>query len=231
MIIIGLLTMMSLSFAHINFEFTAIDSMVETDTTGQWGVIILRGDVLNLTSSSIRITAIRETQQIPATWSCNFCFGSACLAPFIDEYSDDVAGDSLVDFTLDIYPNGEIGTGIWLMTMIDSVSMETDSALFTLTYNPTTSIDGSKRPIQMSFSAYPNPTNDFISLQIPTEYADGISTMKIYDITGRNVLEKQHSIKTGQNAYIDVSSLSSGMYFVSVQQGNLITQTKIQVVK
>src|SRR5690606_35919064 len=68
------------------------------------------------------------------------------------------------------------------------------------------------------FSVYPNPANNIVNLQINQ---DGNYTVKIYDITGKEVLAKAPEFLTSSStSSLNVSSLSQGMYIISMEGEN-----------
>jgi hypothetical protein len=76
-------------------------------------------------------------------------------------------------------------------------------------------------PVKFSISAYPNPFNSSITIEIET---DGPGQLNIYDIQGRIVIAYPIA-KGGQNIVWDATdavenSLSSGTYFARVTNGN-----------
>ncbi len=64
------------------------------------------------------------------------------------------------------------------------------------------------------FSAFPSPADDFINVQMPLE-----GEIKIMDLNGKVIFSTQHAAGTHN---IDVSALTSGMYFIHFTdiQGN-----------
>ena len=62
---------------------------------------------------------------------------------------------------------------------------------------------------------YPNPANKFLTIKF-SQQLHGLATLFIMDITGRELLNSQLTIHNSQLT-IDVSSLSSGMYFLNIQ--------------
>ncbi len=66
---------------------------------------------------------------------------------------------------------------------------------------------------------YPNPTKH--SVQIQFLATQGNSTLKITDLLGRTVLEKNMTTVEGQNQYtLDLSTLSSAVYLLSLKNGS-----------
>ena len=68
---------------------------------------------------------------------------------------------------------------------------------------------------------YPNPAFDMLSLNIGSTVGNG--TIAIYDTQGRNVIKQ--SIAT-QIENIDISKLTSGIYFIKVSQGDKVLNSK-----
>lgn len=65
------------------------------------------------------------------------------------------------------------------------------------------------------FSVYPNPATDFVNLQFNQ---DGKYAVKIYDITGKEVLVKAPEfLSSDSDISLPVSSLSQGMYIISIE--------------
>jgi trimeric autotransporter adhesin len=74
---------------------------------------------------------------------------------------------------------------------------------------------------------YPNPTNQNLNLQFDKQI-DGLATLSVMDIAGREVLNSQISILNSQFS-VNVSSLSAGMYFLNVKtKDNFFTQKFIK---
>ncbi|MGD1007418.1 MAG: S8 family serine peptidase [Ignavibacteriaceae bacterium] len=82
------------------------------------------------------------------------------------------------------------------------------------------------------FNNYPNPFNPstIIQYQLPT---NGMVTIKVYDILGREVKTLVNDYKTAGNYSVsfDASKLASGIYFYQIRAGNFITTKKMMLVK
>jgi len=64
---------------------------------------------------------------------------------------------------------------------------------------------------------YPNPSNDFIYIEIPA-LSKGTFALKINDLAGKALLENE--LKAGQKTYsLDVQKLPKGIYFINAEQG------------
>ena len=85
-----------------------------------------------------------------------------------------------------------------------------------------------KNPISsvISLSAFPNPTNDFLTLRIDGDYIEGLDCT-MYDISGKEIMQQQ--IGSSETS-INMQSLSPATYFVRVTKGKNEVKT-FKVVK
>ncbi|WP_298759007.1 S8 family serine peptidase [uncultured Psychroserpens sp.] len=72
------------------------------------------------------------------------------------------------------------------------------------------------------FKVFPNPAVDVLNIQVPS--ANDTTTLRIYDILGKTVLEQQIMQSTHQ---LDVSSMSAGVYIMSFQSGEASKTIKL----
>ncbi len=66
-----------------------------------------------------------------------------------------------------------------------------------------------------NINIYPNPANQILNLKTEGLKNEGLATLSIMDITGREMLNCKLPIKNGQFS-VNISSLTTGMYFISV---------------
>ncbi|HYG16003.1 MAG TPA: T9SS type A sorting domain-containing protein, partial [Bacteroidia bacterium] len=67
---------------------------------------------------------------------------------------------------------------------------------------------------------YPNPAGSYINIGYITESNEN-TVIEITDITGKQAMVLEHTPVTGYNTHeLDVSSLASGMYIITVKTGN-----------
>lgn len=88
-------------------------------------------------------------------------------------------------------------------------------------------------PYHFSLSQnYPNPFNPVtvINFSIPVK---GLVTLKVYDITGREVKTLVNDIREAGNSAVtfDGTNLSSGIYFYNIVSGNFTGTRKMILVK
>lgn len=73
----------------------------------------------------------------------------------------------------------------------------------------------------ISLSAFPNPTNDYLTLRIESDDIEGFGCA-MYDISGKEILQKRI---TSSETSLDMNSLSSATYFVRVTKQNREVKT------
>lgn len=64
------------------------------------------------------------------------------------------------------------------------------------------------------FKVFPNPANEVLNIHIPT--ANDITTLRIFDVLGKSVLEIDITASSRQ---LDISSMASGLYILNFQSG------------
>ncbi len=81
-----------------------------------------------------------------------------------------------------------------------------------------------------TLSVYPNPIGDILNVDI-TQGNPAQLVLQVYDATGKSCLMPQSvSAMATQQTQVDFSSLPSGNYILSIQQGNR-TQSSVRIVK
>jgi len=96
--------------------------------------------------------------------------------------------------------------------------------------NSVATIEASLVGNTVSLDIYPNPAKNIVRIA-PQAKMTGASTVVVSDITGRQV--KVHSFGRDQNAndglQLDVSTLTPGIYFVELSNGNIKARGKFLV--
>ena len=69
-----------------------------------------------------------------------------------------------------------------------------------------------------SFEIYLNPVSNMLNIVFSSAYTSQNSTLEIMDVTGRAIVNSKLSI-VNSTASVDVSALSTGMYFIKVSGG------------
>lgn len=102
-------------------------------------------------------------------------------------------------------------------------SVDVDFGEFTFGYpNPGVGINSSTKPATIRL--YPNPTRDFVQLEIAPEFADEL-LISVIATDGKGVLSEQHS---GTQIQLSLGHLSSGTYIVEAShRGKRIHQSQL----
>jgi hypothetical protein len=87
-------------------------------------------------------------------------------------------------------------------------------------------------PEKFEVSNYPNPFNPTTNIQYSLP-KDGNVTVKIFDITGRNIAEVYSGYRAAgtYTEKFDRSNLSSGIYFLRVENQGISIVRKISLIK
>jgi Leucine-rich repeat (LRR) protein len=130
----------------------------------------------------------------------------------------------LYPFDPDYYPvpesyytitNGEItfnNIGDYLVKLTnDAIISNDDYPAEMIVYLNVTSGAGINENSISNIEVFPNPTNGEFSVRTASF---GIENIQIFDATGKNVWEKNGKLQTEEIIKIDISHLSSGIYFV-----------------
>ncbi|MBC8377398.1 MAG: T9SS type A sorting domain-containing protein [FCB group bacterium] len=211
-----------------NFEFVQHDSAY----VGSEEFVVLHGEIISLATSSQSISVTRVTHEMDTLWTNSFCVGPACLPPFLDNYTFDLAASDTAEFTLDTFPNGEEGIGIWTMFAVDSSTMEVDSVNIRLEF-VAVSIDGSfERPNSFELShIYPNPTNASINFDLDLK-STGDYSIILYALDGREIMIRNYQLNSGKNhLQWNMQGLPSGNYIISATGAGETISRQVSVIK
>ena len=74
---------------------------------------------------------------------------------------------------------------------------------------------------EISLSAFPNPTSNYLTLRIESDNIEGFDCA-MYDISGKEILQKRI---TSSETSLDMNSLPSATYFVQVTKQNREVKT------
>mgnify|MGYP002640331711 CR=1 FL=1 len=211
-----------------NFEFEQHDM----DYSGSEDFVVLHGEIMSLSAATQSLTVTRVTHDIPSAWTNSFCVGPACLPPFLDTFTFDLAGGDTAEFTLDTYPNGELGMGSWTIFVVDSATMEVDSAQITMEYVAVDIDPSFARPQAFELSAiYPNPTNASINFDLDL-IAGGNYSVVLYALDGRQLLSRNYDLNSGRNQLQwAIHGLTSGNYIIRATGGGSSFTRQVSVIK
>lgn len=78
-----------------------------------------------------------------------------------------------------------------------------------------------------AFDLFPNPANDFITLNIKADHSNSSCIYKLYDVTGRIISQKDiGQISGGYSERIDISSFEDGIYFIEIMADGISSAEK-----
>ncbi len=120
--------------------------------------------------------------------------------------------------TKDIF---NIAAGLYTVTITDSKGCEfilTDIEIFNV-------LNINKNKL-IAFELYPNPTDGIINIVFNHNLSNEFISITVYDISGRKI--QSNEFEQNNHFYtIDLSELSSGTYFISIQNENQILTQKV----
>jgi len=116
--------------------------------------------------------------------------------------------------------------GLGTNTSIDKIVVKWPSGIVDEVINPAVNtvhslLEGSTLStpdfVNNSFNIYPNPTGNDVT--ISGNIVSEISSIKVFDLTGKNVISNTNSLED-TTVKIDMSSLRSGLYFIHITANN-----------
>jgi pimeloyl-ACP methyl ester carboxylesterase len=126
-------------------------------------------------------------------------------------YTNTVAPNSTSPFTT------SLNSGQYYLEFYATPTSTSYQFPYTFTIQNTLSIDDNL--VDSTFSIYPNPTNSKVNIKSENKFDEA----EIYNVLGQKVLTSRIS----ENQEIDMSSLTSGTYFLKLKSENLIKNVKI----
>ncbi|WP_298393877.1 T9SS type A sorting domain-containing protein [Flavobacterium sp.] len=131
-----------------------------------------------------------------------------------------------VQFRVKLYPGFAVGS---LIPNTASIYFDSNPAIVTNTF--TTEFTAALNNLSFdtsNFTLYPNPTSQFVNIALNTT-AETIENVIIYDVLGKIIKEVNSVAKN--NAKVDTSGLSKGIYLVEITTENGLKQNKKLVIK
>lgn len=220
-----------LGLAQTNeFEYVQHDTINSKDSV----YMALHGEITSLSASELSITVVPEEITKPDEWDIYYCILPFVCLPleFAPSYTFMLTPSGSAQFSLDVQTYGVAGNGEWKIFVVDSSSMEIDSAFITIEYLTLDVDESVSVPDHFRISSiYPNPVNAQVNIKLSIEET-GIYSMKLVSLTGRTVMEREYSLSPGSNHFSwNISSLTSGNYILSVEHANQIHTRKVIIIK
>ena len=215
------------SSGHSAFEYNVSSSNTvnfEMDIENNTGV-----------SKSWRITRFNEVGT-PSDWTSYICCGVACFPvstanPYVTPASNFTANPQIIKtievanggtgfLSFHVTPNSA-GTGRYMLYLTDNDNTVKEDSI-EININSSVGIKEVKQT--PSFSMYPNPSTDFVTLELNNGKT---GTVKIVDLVG-NVVYSESIIST---AKLNVSEFKNGIYFVTVESEGIKLSSRKLVIR
>jgi hypothetical protein len=120
----------------------------------------------------------------------------------------------------------DVGLGVhpYTLSVVDSVGC-TDQKGITVTVKDFTGINENE---EASISYFPNPVDDILTIQLKG-FADSQLNFEILDLQGKVMLNESVTHQNNRTHTINLATLPSGMYMLSVKGDNKSSLSKIVV--
>ncbi len=123
--------------------------------------------------------------------------------------------------------NGQNSTGTWTLTVVDGFNLD-GGALNAWSLDICSLVLGVEVNEFQNFVIFPNPNNGNFTVQFNSISNNQIQ-IDVHDIRGREVFSKNYNNTGLFNESLNLENLQSGVYLVSVQDGNKKIVKKIIV--
>ncbi len=113
--------------------------------------------------------------------------------------------------------NGENSTGTWTLTVTDGFNLDGGSiSAWSLSICSTLGIQENSF---QDFSLYPNPNNGSFTVKFSTNNSEDV-LIDVYDMRGRKIYNNEFSNTGTFNESIDLNTIQTGVYLVSITSGD-----------
>ncbi len=199
---------------------------ITTRTTYADGSIVTPGPAV---STTYPLGLFREDYQYNAT--------SASTPDYLDEHNgrfcvtpEYPTGTYAYFCTVDANWNSAYPYAVGPTFYGNVVATKVPSIIETVTvYNPSTSAVTGVTEGTILFSAFPNPTADFIAVQVGQLVTSELS-VDVFDMTGR-LVQQSKIIQGSTITYVDTRTLYNGDYVVKVYNGSVSLSRKITIAR
>jgi len=239
LLLVTTLTLSSWAFSQsleLYYEGEPIDPMAEITLTAHpdSGMMIIDTlDVKNLSEVTLDVICVREIIENVDSTVNTFCWGGLCYPPFVDTSSNATTIEPQAmayEFSGDHDPNGFTGTTKVKYTFYNTYNPD-DNVAVIVNYAAVGSSSVSTHKEQFSLSkAYPNPANNFVSVDYDIKETQETPHIAFYNLLGSKVKEIKLTESFG-TLTINTSDFIEGIYFYSLLINNEATQTQKLIIK
>ncbi|WP_417197909.1 PQQ-dependent sugar dehydrogenase [Bizionia sp.] len=78
----------------------------------------------------------------------------------------------------------------------------------------------------LNFAIYPNPIKNMVTVKLPSNYSYSNLNVKLYDMQGRVIKEKQVNKSQYEISFNDLQDLNAGFYFIRISSENEVLVSK-----
>ncbi len=178
-------------------------------------------------SASPKNVKVKRIVISEATGHQNAICWEQCYIPEVDESPSSIvipANGSLNNFSGHLYPNGSGGTSQIKYVFFDE-NNPNDSTTFDVTYQ-VWGLSVNSNELKVS-EPYPNPASGFVNFNFSNN--QGSSYLVLYDMLGNTVRKSALNGVSG-NLKLDVSKLTSGIYFYQIVENGVSSNAKRLVI-
>ena len=223
----------------ITYADSTLEYMVHFQNTGTapaQNIIVIDTLDNNLDWSTLRpeymSAACKVTlQQIGSLKVAKFTFSNIFLPT---KTSNDLRSNGMFTYTIKTMPGLPIGTQFKNRASIYfdyNAPVMTNQTLNTLGASSTTVVSNTAAEQKKSFTIYPNPANRSFYSVINSTSATS-AEMSISDVTGKVLISKTIALQNGaQTISTNISALSPGVYFVTLNNNGKTETQKLVVIK
>ncbi|NTW26094.1 MAG: T9SS type A sorting domain-containing protein [Lentimicrobium sp.] len=84
---------------------------------------------------------------------------------------------------------------------------------------------GINDPIEAEVRVFPNPASEYIQVSLPGNSTQ--ATAGLYDLSGK--LLRSWNLESGSSARLELNGFNTGLYILKVENGNVVTNTKVML--
>lgn len=192
-----------------DYEVTAIsynNTNYPLDGTLSIGLSHYENDTWSSSTTGLTIVPISISGSVLATGSITTSYGTFDALLVKDEYN--ISGTPVTYYYWETKQYGRIAT------LIDGkFSLMTQNNFSVITSNNEVSVEKA--------NVYPNPATDNLTISI-----DGLENVSIYNALGSLVIQQT---ATNNSAFVDVSALKAGVYFVQANANGTIQTSRVVI--
>lgn len=187
--------------------------------------------IKNVSASTKTLMISKNENVLNPGASAYFCTGLTCYPATTFNATLALAAGEDKDFIVDLEEAATTGSSNITYDIYD-LNNNSDIITITMNYSGPNTVKELNLVRSMS-NLYPNPASSSVNFNISLTKDANNSTLKIYNSLGSVVSEKGLELNKGaNNVSTDVSSLSTGIYFMQLKiDGQLLQAKKITVTK